>query len=853
MIQISSRVIVAVFLAGLMGSMANPVYAQKKDAAKKKADAQKEKDDTALTLENIFPKKSMFGPRATGSRISSDGRYGAYLYRPYDERRHGNDLWIYDFQTGKTKRLTKVSVMAPFQKSARKVQKERVAAGKKSSEKKGKDEKASNKKKSKDLEQQKKDGDWVSEKDAENEKGARYGGISSFVWHPKKNQMIFSSGGDLFLLEGLDAKPVRLTRTDAFERQVRFLEDGSGYTFMSDRYVYRVKFGSHLVSQINPKLKSGLNIDNYSLSPDGNHLVITASTGSVFSTSERTVNIMRYRDRFAEVNKVSRAVSDDKLKPQDRYVYFYNVENEFEEKSELVEIFHQKVDEPRDGLSSPRWSPDGEKVTFSTFDNKTSQFHVLMATVPEIKKDTEEKGKAKKGKKSESKDDDKGKDESSESKDDDKDKDKDENKKSEAKVVYRALHFGGPMTPNMIQPQFAWDSRHIVFVSEQSGFRHVHMLDPLYQSVKQLTSGNFEVYPVRLSDDHKHLIVSATKDDATQTNIYRINLESGEMERIGKQGGAYSNIDVSNDGTRALANFVTFGQLNELVAVKGSQTKVLTDSNPEKAKKLTQIKPEFFTYENRHGQTIQAMMFKPKNFNKKKKRPLLIYVYGGPLGTRKTVVDGSYSSASYFFQLYMAQVHGYLTVCIDPRGVSGYGGLFEKSNYQQVGKPQVDDLQDGVEFLVKEYGVDSEKVGIHGWSFGGFQTQMCLFTAPETFQVGIAGAGPTEWENYNQWYTSGTIGESEKGKADLKKFSLRPLAKNLEGKLLLVHGMEDSNVLFQDTIAVYRELLKAGKEAHVDLFLDPTGGHGLGGDVKTINRYRKYEEYLMRTLGTSKK
>ena len=197
----------------------------------------------------------------------------------------------------------------------------------------------------------------------------------------------------------------------------------------------------------------------------------------------------------------------------------------------------------------------------------------------------------------------------------------------------------------------------------------------------------------------------------------------------------------------------------------------------------------------------------------------------------------------------MAQKHGYVACTIDTRGNSGYAGVFEKANFGQVGKPQVEDLVDAVKFLVENYGVDEKKVAIHGWSFGGFQTQMCMYTEPDVFQVGIAGAGPTEWENYNSWYTRHTIGKSEPGKATLKEFSLLPLAKNLKGHLLLVHGMEDSNVLFQDTIRVYRELLKAGKETLVELFLDPTGGHGLGGDVKTLSRYRKYEQFLLQTLG----
>jgi dipeptidyl aminopeptidase/acylaminoacyl peptidase len=243
------------------------------------------------------------------------------------------------------------------------------------------------------------------------------------------------------------------------------------------------------------------------------------------------------------------------------------------------------------------------------------------------------------------------------------------------------------------------------------------------------------------------------------------------------------------------------------------------------------------------------MLFRPAGWSKSDKRPLLIYVYGGPLGTRKMVVEGAYQADSYFFARYMAEKHGYVTCTIDPRGVSGYGSLFEKANFQQVGKPQVEDLVDGVKWFIANLGVDPKRVGIHGWSFGGFQTQMCLYTQPDVFAVGIAGAGPTEWENYNSWYSTGTIGGTRAGQPDLGKFSLLPLAKNLKARLLLVHGMEDPNVLYQDTVRVYRELLKAGKETLVELFLDPTGGHHLGGDVKMLALKRKYEEFLVRVLG----
>lgn len=796
------------------------------------AAAQEKDESDELTLERLFPDDGLFGPSARSMSFSDDGRYGAFLYRPNDERRHGNDLWIYDFQTSKMERITSVSVMAEFQEDARKVRDDRIKKAKESLKESDDDDDDK-----KELTDDQKNGDWVSDKDADDEKAPRYGGVSSFEWSPSANEMLMVSGGDLYQLSVENTTPVRLTRTEARESSVTYLPDGTGYMYMQDDHLMKVVFGQHFIEQIDPKLPSGEDMSAYTLSPDGTRLALITRKGDAPFSSDRTVNIVSYRTRFAEVRKVSRTVADDPKKEQELFYYFYDLDGNQTESSTLTKIYSTKMKTPRDVVSTPEWAPDSSRVTFAVFTNTNEEVHILKAEFPESASDEDgEEGDAK---------------DASAGDDDDKTEAADGDKDHEAELVYRFLHFGGPNTPRMIRPQFTSDSRKIVLISEQSGFRHVYLLDPLYQSLQQITSGHYEVYPQRMSDDHKWLFVTATRDNAAREEIYRIDLESGEMEKISQDEGNYSSVAVNNDGTRVLANFVTYGTLTELVRIDLKQSdkqKTLTDSHSEEAKKLTEPTPEFFTYENRHGHTIHGMMFKPDGWKKSDNRPMLIYVYGGPLGTRKMVVDGSYASDAYFFAYYMAKKHGYVTVTIDPRGLSGYGGVFEKANFDQIGKPQVEDLVDGTKYMVENYGVDEKRVAIHGWSFGGFQTQMCLYTAPETFQVGIAGAGPTEWENYNAWYTTGTVGLSREGETDQKEYSLLPLAKNLEGKLLLVHGMEDSNVLYQDTVRVYRELLKAGKETLVELFLDPTGGHGLGGDVKRLNRYRKYEEFLLRTL-----
>ncbi len=842
----------------------------KKTDGKEKAEAEKVKDPLAFTLENLFDEKSYFGPSASDTQFSADGRYAAFLYRPYLERRHGGDLHIHDFDKGTTTRVTSVAKMAEFQEATRKVKEDRVKKLKKKAEEaQDKDKKANvgstsdgdDKKKQQDTQKTakaKKDsaeseidesGNTVTEEDGEDEKAPRYGGVSAYAWHPEKNQLLFMSAGDIYQLDVAQDAISRLTKTDAAESQFAYLPDGSGFVYGANDVIYRVRFDDSFIEQLNPSLPAGQNLSGFELSPDGKKIVIVSRTGSR-GASGRTVDIIRYRDRFAKGDSVPRTVSDDTVPPSDTFVYLYDLEKSRTEESRLIQIFQNTVDEPRDTISSPKWSLDSSRITFCFFDQETSEVQLRLGEFPEDVEKLKVEPEAAKAEGSDAEGD--GSEQSGRF-------GRRERTspagviKHDSKIVYQFRHFGGPNTPGMVAPQFAWDNRHIVFISEISGYRHVHLIDVVYESVSQLTTGNYEVYPFQISKDQKTLFVRATKDHPSREMVYQLNLENGELVQLGDQVGNYSAVAVSDDGKRMLANFVRYGELSELFAVsEKKKMTALTSSHTEKAEKFTEAMPEMFDYENRHGHAIHAMMFKPEGWKKGKKYPLLIYVYGGPLGSRHSVVDGSYSSDGYFFNNYMSQHHGYLTVVIDPRGQSGYGGVFEKANYEQVGKPQVEDLVDGVNYLKENFGADPEKVGIYGWSFGGFQTQMCLYTEPKVFQVGIAGAGPTEWENYNSWYTTGTVGPSQKGQPDQKKYSLRPLAKNLEGKLLLIHGMEDTNVLFQDSVAIYRELLKAGKETNVELFLDPTGGHGLGGDVKRLNRYRKYEEFLLRTLGTAK-
>lgn len=991
----------------LSGVTGLAVQAQETDKAQDETKQQEgqEEETKELKLEELFPEKSFFGPSARSTSFSHDGAWGVYMYRPYIERRHGNDLWLVDSETGEVTRVTSAVVMAEFQESARKVVEDRTKKAKKAGvgqkDKNGQaddaeqqnddatdqpaeddgvtgrwegritggedlglppdgvafvlvlqrhtddsvtgtlkvsgeqsaaslsggrydadtgevsgtfvdeggdtttafsaivrddgiegtltvkalgvtldlkgertsresgasqntdaaeDEKAQDTDEQDEQEEKGDDeqedielGNWVSEKDADDEKAPRFAGIQTYTWSPTANELIFTSEGDLYRFNVDDRSITRLTKTEDYERSVEYLPDGSGYTYMSGNSVVKVAFGSHLIEQLDPRLPGGENMTGYELSPDGSRMVFL--TRKVLKPAEsRRVNIITYRDRFAQVRQVPRHVSDDELQEAETSIYLYDMRDPMHEEFELQKVYTHRYTGPRDILQVPEWAPNSEKVCFAVYTQETGNVEVYEASFPPRKEEDAEAGDAA----GESGDDDSNgadaddsADETDEQDDAEEDPKEEEAKIEPAKLIYKFYHHGGPNTPRMIHPYYLADSHHITFLTEQSGFRHLHILDPTYEMLEQITSGHFEVYPFDISDDHRYLFCTSTKGDPTRDEVYVVDLVEKKMKRISQQPGTYSTVAISNDATKALANHVSYGELRELqfIDVEAESQTELTDSHPEKARELTEPTPEFFTYTNRQGHTIHGHMFKPADWTPEDRRPLLIYVYGGPLGTRKMVTDGSYNSAAYFFAYYMARKHGWVTCTIDPRGVSGYGALFEKSNFEQVGRPQVEDLVDGGKWFIENHGVDPDRIAMHGWSFGGFQTQMCLYTEPDFFAAGIAGAGPTEWENYNSWYSQGTIGETREGQPDLKKYSLLPLAKNLKANLLLVHGMEDANVLYQDTVRVYRELLKAGKEALVELFLDPTGGHGLGGDVETINRYRKYEAFLLQHVG----
>ncbi len=838
-----------------------------------------------LTLEQVFRSKSYAGQSARLIHFSHDARYLAYVWNPFGEV--GSDLYVHDTQTGETKRITSPAIMkaydAPevwdkFDKKFQQREKEEAerqakaeaqaaylrgekvdlfqwenaaleelkkeladkkakeAAKKAEADAEAAQEKAAagkaDAKASSDKKDNKADSDKAKElwelRDELKKKinknklkaGDLYPGVDQLVWANKKNELIFQYRGDLFRLQASSGKIERLTQTDKAERIVAYQANDKGYIYMDDRRLYSASFDSSAIRQLNRELihpddaDKKYSITDTVLSEDKTWMAISAAapdinaeTGKPNPSSERQVEIMNYNERFATAKKVPREVSDDKRKIPATALYIRRISDSNARQPQPV--FTNNGGDVWFEMSKVSWAKDGSRYTFSTWEREKDVLRIYVGKADETAK---------------------------------------------PKVVFERRGNVGHEVVNVISPQFTPDSKQLIAILDEQGYRQPYLINTDNGSAKAILKGDFEAHNILgFTPDSKAMFVLANKGDFAAMNVFKADLASGDMKALGQPGDFHRASDAAENGEKIASVAGQWSSRPELkvIDVKSSKVNTLTQSHDKQWDAIAVLRPERFSFTNRHGDAIQAYVFKPAVWQAADQRPAVVYTYGGPLNDRHIVETDSFQPTAYMFGMYMAAKHGYVTVAVDPRGHSNYGRKFSDANWEQVGKPQTEDLEDLAKYMQQNLGVNGQRIGLTGWSFGGFQTQYTLYTSPDTFAAGIAGAGPTEWENYNSWYSGRTIGKTERSKPNLRKYSLLPLTAGLKKPLMLVHGMQDPNVLYQDTVNVYRALLENGKEQLVDLFLDPDGEHSMGGAVKTKAWHKKYESFFLQHLGTA--
>lgn len=387
------------------------------------------------------------------------------------------------------------------------------------------------------------------------------------------------------------------------------------------------------------------------------------------------------------------------------------------------------------------------------------------------------------------------------------------------------------------EPKFLDDGSFLYF-SERSGYKHVYHYAAEGKLLKQVTDGKWEAKTIhRIDAKEGWVYINGTKDGFTRTHFYRANLKDGTVERLSPEGGTHT-VSLAPVGNL----FTITSSDNDkpptaaLMEIGGKEVRKL-DTNPARDRGRVQMnKTERVQIPMADGFVLEGSLTYPKDFDKKKKYPVWVNTYAGPHAP--TVRDG-WSGRTADSALANA---GIILFRVDPRSASGKGAVASWACYKQLGVQELKDLEEAIDWLAKKGYVDTKHVGISGHSYGGYMTAYAL-THGKTFTAGIAGAPVTDWHLYDSIYTERYMGLPEENKEGYEKSSVVKAAKNLHGKLLLLHGMIDDNVHVQNSMQFIDALQKANKP--FELMVYPRNRHGIGGPhYQQIQR-----DFILRSMG----
>jgi len=367
------------------------------------------------------------------------------------------------------------------------------------------------------------------------------------------------------------------------------------------------------------------------------------------------------------------------------------------------------------------------------------------------------------------------------------------------------------------------DEQHIWFQSEKTGYSHLYTQNLKSGKIKALTHGKYEVQDATLSPDKKNFYITANKTAPGQKQFYHLNIKTGQLTRITEQKGG-NKVTVSPNGQNIAFLHSTAIHPWELYLQKNSKNTQATQITQQAESKLYQSypwrDPKTFTFKDRDGLKVHAKVYKPEK--QAASRPGVIFVHGA--GYLQDVKD----SWSYYFREHMFMNmlvdQGYTVMNIDYRGSAGYGRDWRTAIYRHMGENDLEDIVDGTKYMVEQFNVNPNKVGIWGGSYGGFMTLMALFKT-DVFACGAALRSVTDWAHYNHGYTSNILNLPQNDSIAYVQSSPIYFAEGLENPLLMCHGMIDPNVHFQDIVRLTEKLIEL-KKNDWELAVYPLEGHG---------------------------
>ncbi|MDT7828569.1 prolyl oligopeptidase family serine peptidase [Pricia sp. S334] len=410
---------------------------------------------------------------------------------------------------------------------------------------------------------------------------------------------------------------------------------------------------------------------------------------------------------------------------------------------------------------------------------------------------------------------------------------------------------GGPGISSWGGSDLGWmpDNKHIWFQSEKTGYSHLYTLNLDTKKTKALTSGDFEIYDPRISNDKKRWYFTANQNHPGDRQFYSMPINGGKLTPLTDKTGK-NEVTLSPDEKNMAILFSysnrpteLFVKKNPVFSKKAGTAKQITESTSGAFEKYDWRDPEIITFKANDGAEVHARMYRPDADVKNK--AAVIFVHGAGY------LQNAHRWWSSYFREYMFHNllvdNGYTVLDIDYRGSAGYGRDWRTGIYRHMGGKDLSDQVDGAEFLVSEHGIDKDKIGIYGGSYGGFITLMGMFNAPETFSAGAAIRSVGDWAAYNHGYTARILNTPVSDSVAYRKSSPIYFADGLEGDLLILHGMIDDNVHFQDMVRLSQRLIELGKH-NWEMAVYPVERHGFVEPSSWTDEYTRIFNLFQESL-----
>ncbi len=609
-------------------------------------------------------------------------------------------------------------------------------------------------------------------------------GLAAFDLAEDGSRAVFGYKGDLYIADTAGAKPLfRLTRTKAAETSPRFSPDGKRIASLRGGQLVLQDLANGQLWQVTD-IEQG-SLIGYQWSPDGRQFLIRVSKGQ-----SRTMPLPNYSGRFVTARPIPRSVAGD------------------EGGETTLSIVSAEGGKPKPvdrggdkwSATDAEWSPDGKRLLIAQLspDWKKRRIYSVDAATAKATQVFEE-------------------------------------------ADSRWVDYG--------YAGWADDSSHILFTSEKDGFAHLWRVLPTGGEPFQITKGQFEVRRDSFASDPQWeagwIWFNSTEGDTAQRQYWRIRPDGSGKERLTKEEGLHIGM-VSHGGRHRSIQRASEREPFDLY-VDG--TSVTTSPRREFAS-IPWPEVRYVKFPSKgDGKSVAAKVLLPAGYNPDdksgRKWPAVVYVHGAGIATSVLKQWGSYNEYRYVFNAYLTSI-GYVVIDLDYRGSTGYGRDWRSDVYLHMGGHDLNDVLGAVDYLKSLGNIDTDRLGTWGVSYGGFMTATSLFHAPGVFKAGSAWAGVYDWENYNAGYTAQRLNTPAANPEAYRRSSPLYFSNNLQDHLLIVHGMVDNNVLFQDAVQLTEKLIHEGKQFEHIYY--PEESHGFVRDETWIDAFGRTAAWFDRWL-----